>query len=101
MGIWTTFTRDSSVSVFRRGLQWSDIAGPNRDPLCAMGTVLLIMGIEWIFFLGISLYLDQVREGDKSDCVMGQMGEDRARPPDPGVLGSGEPFACEIENTPP
>ena len=57
----------------RSGLQWSDITGPNRDPLCAMGTVMIIMGVEWIVFLIFSLYLDQVRkqgETEKHDMCL-------------------------------
>jgi hypothetical protein len=49
----------------RGGLGWSDITGQTRDPMCAMGTVLLIMGLEWIVFLIFSLYLDQARESDR------------------------------------
>ena len=51
-----------AVRMGRGGLRWSDVVGPERDPLCAMGTVLLIMGVEWFVFLIISLYMDQARE---------------------------------------
>ncbi len=40
-----------------KGMQWSDI---RNDPMCAMGTVMGIMAIEWPIFLLIALYLDQV-----------------------------------------
>jgi hypothetical protein len=39
------------------GLQWSDLS---NDPRCGMGTVLLVLVIEWPIFLLIAAYLDQV-----------------------------------------
>ena len=38
------------------GLQWSDLSS---DPMCGMGTVMVVMVIEWPVFLLFSLYLDQ------------------------------------------
>jgi len=46
-----------AVRMGRSGMTWSDVSG---DPLCAMKTVMLVMGVECAVFLAVSLYLDQV-----------------------------------------
>lgn len=56
---WLEYVEYSQQAAFRGtpGLQWADLSS---DPRCGMGTVMLIMFIEWPIFLAIAAYLDQV-----------------------------------------
>ena len=49
----------SQQAAFRGtpGLQWSDL---RTDPQCGMGTVLVVLAVQWPCFLVIAAYLDQV-----------------------------------------
>ena len=52
-----THSLSLSLTHKRTGLQWSDLT---NDPRCGMGTVMLVLVIEWPIFLLLAAYLDQV-----------------------------------------
>jgi len=56
---WLEYKEYAQQSAYRGtpGLQWSDLSS---DPMCGMGTVMVVMVIEWPVFLLFALYLDQV-----------------------------------------
>ena len=56
---WVEFVEYSQQAAFRGtpGLQWSDLSS---DPRCGMGTVMLVLVLEWPVFLALAAYLDQV-----------------------------------------
>ena len=56
---WTEYVEYSQQAAFRgtSGLQWSDL---ETDPQCGMGTVLIVLAVQWPCFLLMTGYLDQV-----------------------------------------
>ena len=56
---WVEFVEYSQQAAFRGtpGLQWADLS---TDPRCGMGTVMVVLVLEWPVFLAIAAYLDAV-----------------------------------------